>query len=316
MTVREIVAWTLSGGGAVGVGASIPLAVRAFNQARMVAALPPTPIAELDPGLHEVSGVLRVASSHTAPMSDRPVVWSRLTLEQQRGNRWETLLDSTSGDVGRIEEGSASVALDLRAADVVVSGQVHLRTGTLQAPGAELDALVARIPGAALSAEPAGPFVRWREEVLLDGDPIHVVATARKAEDGSWELVGEGGPFVVSDRDGSEVVRYLRRTGRRWVLTALASVGVLAWGLWMAAPGLATTPSRVSTDMPQGPPPAEVVGRPPAPGASVPPPPTAGSTPPGQPAPVGPPPAGAEDEAPKAAPEPTGPAGEAAPSGE
>jgi hypothetical protein len=298
VTVREIVAWALAGGGAVGVGAAIPLAVRAFGQARLVGSMPPTPLPELDAGLHEVSGTLHGDVPRVAPATERPCVWVRVLVEQQQGNRWETLLDVRQGGPARIEQGGTAARLDLAAADVAVFSGTRVKSGSLRAPSAELDAMVARIPGASLSATPEGPFVRWREEILADGDTAYVVGTARKGEDGTtWELVREERELLgVFDHDSTEVVRYLQRNGRRWILTSVVSLAVLAWGLWMVAPDLLGGQRA-------GPPPT--AGRPPATtpapgefalgnGAAVPPPAqTAGAAAPSGPAPSGTAPAGA-----------------------
>jgi hypothetical protein len=240
VTVREIVAWALAGGGAVGVGAAIPLAVRAFGQARLVGSMPPTPLPELDAGLHEVSGTLRCEQALVAPATERPCVWVRLLVEQQQGNRWEALLDAKQGGPVWIEQGGASATIDLREADVAVFSGTRVKSGSLRAPSAELDAMVARIPDASLSATPEGPFVRWREEILSEGDTAYVVATARKHESGTgWALVREERELLgVFDHDSTEVVRYLQRNGRRWILTSVVSLAVLAWGLWMVAPDI------------------------------------------------------------------------------
>jgi hypothetical protein len=234
----ELAAWVAGAGGAIGAAAAFPLSARAFGNARLVASMPPTPIERLDPGLHEIKGALVAEGSHLAPISDRPCAYVRLLLEQRRRNRWETVLDLRLVDPAVLEEGGARCAIDLSQADVVVAAPQRIRTGLFPVPGDELDALLKKLEGTTLEAEPAGPFLRWREEVLLPGDTLYAVGTARRAEDGAWSLQSEDGPFVVSDRDEAEVVRHQRQAGRRWAAIGLASIVALAWALTRLGPAL------------------------------------------------------------------------------
>lgn len=238
MDFIELAAWVAGAGGAVGAAAAFPLSARAFGNARLVASMPPTPIERLDPGLHEIKGVLVAEGSHVAPISDRPCAYVRLLLEQRRRNRWETVLDLRRADAAALEESGARCAIDLSQADVVVAAPQRIRTGLFPVPGDELEALLGRLDGVALEAQPAGPFLRWREEVLLPGDTLYAVGTARRAEDGEWSLQSEDGPFVVSDRDEADVVRHQRQAGRRWAAIGLGSVVALAWALTRLGPAL------------------------------------------------------------------------------
>ncbi len=229
MEFVELAAWVAGAGGAVGAAVGFPLSARAFGNARLVASMPPTPIDRLDPGLHEVKGMLRAEADRHAPIGDRPCAYLRLLLEQRRRNRWETVLDLRLAGPALLEEDGASCAVDLSEADVVVAAPARVRTGLFSVPGEELDALLQKLEGVELAAQPSGPFLRWREEVLLPGDTLYVVGTARRDGDGVWSLAAEDGPFVVSDRDEAEVVRHQRQAGRRWAAVGLGSVIALGW---------------------------------------------------------------------------------------
>jgi hypothetical protein len=215
MNTPDVVGWVFGTLGVGGIATCVPLAARAFSMARLVASVPPTPLSALEPGLHEVRGSLRAREDVTAAMSERRCVWTRLLLEQRRAGRWQ---------------------VDLAAADVIVASPERARAGIVPVPSEELTALLARLEGSALAEELAGPFVRWHEEELHDGDPVWVVGTARRDVDGTWALVADGGPLVVTDRDESDVIRHQRRLGRQWTLGALASLVALGLGAFFLAP--------------------------------------------------------------------------------
>jgi hypothetical protein len=219
----------------VGVLAASALAARAFGNARLIASMPPTPIERLDPGLHEIKGNLSGEGTVFAPVSERPCLWFRLVLEQRRRNRWENVVDLKESARCVLGDGTGTAAVDLMEAEVVVVAAPRVRTGIYSVPSKELDELLQRIGGA--ETPPAGPFVRYREEVLLDGDVLYAVGTARSGDAG-WTLVGEDGPYVVSDRDEAEVVRHQRRAGRRWAAVGMASLLALGWGLIQIGPSL------------------------------------------------------------------------------
>lgn len=224
-------------GGAIGTVASVVLAVRAFGNARLIASIPPTPLRRLDAGLHEVRGALSGEGELVSPVSERPCLYVRLLLEQRRRNRWETVLDRREVRPATLDDETGSVRLDLMQAEVVVASPQRVRTGVYAVPGAELDALLGRLGDVELETEPAGPFLRWREEVLAPGDTVYVVGTARPGDD-LWTLSAEDGPFVVSDRDEAEVIRHQQRTGRRWAAIGVGSLVAAAWGAWQWAPSV------------------------------------------------------------------------------
>ena len=236
MNTPDLVGWVFGAVGVGGVATCVPMAARAFSMARLVASVPPTPLAALEPGLHEVRGTLRAAENVTAAMSERPCAWTRLLLEQRRAGRWQVLLDRRLGGAAVVVDEEARAQVDLEAADVIVASPERARAGILPVPSEELTALLVRLEGATLAEELVGPFVRWHEEELHDGDATWVVGTARRDPDGAWALVADGGPLVVTDRDESDVIRHQRRLGRQWTLGALASLVALGLGAFFLAP--------------------------------------------------------------------------------
>lgn len=223
--------------GALGALACSALAARAFGNARLIASMPPTPMGRLDPGLHEVRGTLSGEGELVSPLSQRPCLYFRLLLEQRRRNRWETVLDLREARPCTLTDGSGKVSLELSDAEVVIAAPQRVRTGVFAVPGAELTELLGRLGQIEPENAPAGPFVRWREEVLGSGDVVYVVGTARRDEEG-WSLASEEGPYVVSDRDEAEVIRHQRRTGRRWAAIAFGCVIIAAWGAATWAPAV------------------------------------------------------------------------------
>jgi hypothetical protein len=218
-----------AGGGFLAASVGAVLALRAFGNARLLASTPPTPVTELSEGLHEVAGTWQAANGLVAPVTGRPCAYYRLLLEQRRRNLWETVLDQREALPGRLVDSSGRVTIDLPAADVVIASPDRVRTGVYAVPSVELTALLARVAPPATA--PFGPFLRWREESLADGDRLVAVGTAR-ADDAGWALVAEAGaPLLVSDRDELEVIRHQSRAGRRWVTVGLLGAGAAAWGV-------------------------------------------------------------------------------------
>ncbi|MDP2313324.1 MAG: GIDE domain-containing protein [Pseudomonadota bacterium] len=221
----------------VGIGAtvvSVTVAVRAFGNARLLAEATPTPIAELDEGLHEVAGRLQADGVLYAPLTGRAAVFYRLLLEQRRRNRWETVLDQREARPGTIGDDTGTVTLRLDSADVVVASPDRVRTGIFAVPSAELAALLGRV--APPENPPAGPFLRWREEILLAGDRVFAVGTTQAGESGWAFQVGAETPLLVSDRDEVEVVRHQRRAGQRWAAVGLVGLLMALWGGWGLLP--------------------------------------------------------------------------------
>ena len=227
----DLIAGIAAVGGTAGSVAAMVLGVRAWRQARLVGAVLPTPMGELNVGLHEVRGTLSGERASTSPVTGRPCLWYRLLVEERVRNRWGTVLELRDGGGCTLSDETGSVALDPMAAEVVVSHSERVRTGVFAVPGAELDALLARV--GAPERKAAGPFVRWREESLFAGDTLHVVASA-SFDEGRWTLSGD--PFLLSDRDGAELARHQRRAGRRWTGVAVLSLLALGWAVWVEMP--------------------------------------------------------------------------------
>lgn len=226
----------ITGVGVTATTVCVGLAARAFGNARLLAEAAPTPVAELDEGLHEVAGRLQAEgeSELVAPLTGRPAVFYRLLLEQRRRNRWETVLDQRAALPASIVDDTGAVTLRLDDADVVVASPDRVRTGIFAVPSPELDTLLARV--APPSTPLAGPFLRWREEILLAGDRVFAVGTAQGGDTG-WALgTGEGALLLVSDRDEAEVIRHQRRAGQRWAAIATVALGAVLWGAWGLLP--------------------------------------------------------------------------------
>jgi len=234
-----IVPSVLAGVGVVFTAVCTVLGARAFSNARLLADAAPTAVNELDEGLHEVAGKLVADGELLAPLTGRPAAFYRLLLEQRRRNRWETVLDQRDGVPSAVEDDTGRVAVLLADAEVVVSTADRIRTGIYTVPSVELDALLARV--SAPVVPPAGPFLRWREEILLPGDRVFAVGNARPEGDAegppAWALrAQESGPVLVSDREETEVIRHQRRTGQRWAAFALLGVVAAAAGGWGLLP--------------------------------------------------------------------------------
>jgi hypothetical protein len=234
-----IIPSVLAGVGVVVTAVCTVLGARAFGNARLLAEAAPTAANALDEGLHEVAGRLVAEGEILAPLTGRPAVFYRLLLEQRRRNRWETVLDQRDGVPSAVEDDTGRVALLLANADVVVSAADRIRTGIYTVPSAELDTLLARV--ATPIVAPAGPFLRWREEILLPGDRVFAVGNAQPEPDAEgppvWALhAQEGAPLLVSDREEAEVVRHQRRAGQRWAAFALLGAAAAALGGWGLLP--------------------------------------------------------------------------------
>ncbi|MFN7135678.1 MAG: hypothetical protein ACK4N5_26635, partial [Myxococcales bacterium] len=123
-------------GALVGVVATV-LAARAFGNARLLAEAAPTPVQDLEDGLHEVGGRLAADGELVAPLTGRPCAYYRLLLEQRRRNRWESVLDQREALPTTVADDTGEVAVRLDDADVVVSSPDRVRTGIFAVPSAE-----------------------------------------------------------------------------------------------------------------------------------------------------------------------------------
>ena len=220
--------------GGLTLAGSVWAALRGWRTARLLASTPPTAISALTPGLHEVRGAIRGEGSLRSPLSDRPCVYWRFLVEQRRQNAWEVLVDAKDAVDVVLDDGGGRMVLQPRLADVVLSRPEHTNSGILGVPSAELTAVLARLGEAPTGLQ--GPFVRYREELLADGDRLHVVGTVVQGGDDTWEL-GAGDVHVLSDREEAEVVRHEERMALRWVGVAVVGLALVAFAVseWWGA---------------------------------------------------------------------------------
>ena len=222
------VLWSLCGIGAGGGALAGWLASRAWRTARLISSTPPTAVSGLTPGLHEVRGAIRGEGSLVSPMSAQPCVYWRLLIEQRRQNRWESVLDRKDCVVAALDDGGGRVALQPIDADVILSRPEHATGGILGVPSAELTRVLATFSESAPNLQ--GPYVRYREELLVDGSRVHVVGTVVEDGDG-WRIGAQGDVHVLSDRDESEIVRHEERRALRFVGATVLGAGVSVWSL-------------------------------------------------------------------------------------
>ena len=214
------------GTGLLALGLGAWLALRAWRTARLIAATPPTAISALTPGLQEVQGAIHGSGSLTSPLTQRACVYWRFIIEQRRQNRWETLVDRKEAVPAWLDDGGGRLEIDPRSADVILSREEHAVGGIFGVPSAELTKVLE-----VLGESPAnlqGPYVRYREELVAEGDRLHAVGTAVAVEN-AWHLRTEGDVHVLSDCDEAEVVRYEERLALRWVGLAVIGLGLVVW---------------------------------------------------------------------------------------
>ena len=209
------------------------LSWRAFRAASIIAGNPPRPIGELASGPSEAKGILHGEGRVEALVSRKACVYSRLVIEQFRRNAWEPVVERKEAVDVWLDDGSGKVRVFPKEAQVIVSSPKRAQAGIFEVPSADLTALLEK-----LGEQPqlVGAFVRWREEVLEDGDVLHGVGSAvqREEEDEPirWELRGTRSFHVLSDRDDAEVIRLWRRRGQQYLGASLLA-GILGiWGLW------------------------------------------------------------------------------------
>lgn len=225
--------WPVSGAGVLVLAAGAWAASRAWRTARLISSTPPTPVSALTPGLHEVRGAIRGEGTLTSPLSDRPCVYWRFLLEQRRQSTWETLVDRKEAVAVVLDDGGGRVELQPLVADVVLARPEHAAGGILGVPSAELTRVLQRLGVSPPNLQ--GPYVRYREELLADGDRVHVVGTVAQLGE-AWRI-GEGDVHVLSDREESEVVRHEERMALRWVGVAVVGLGLVVWSLVEAFSG-------------------------------------------------------------------------------
>jgi hypothetical protein len=204
------------------------LSWRAFRAARIIAANPPRPISELAAGPTEVKGILHGAGRLESAIAQRACLYTRLIIEQYRKNKWESVVERKSSVDVWLDDGSGRVHVFPEAAQVIVASPKRAQTGIFEVPSQDLSKLLEQIGEA---PEILGAFVRWREEILEQGDSLHAVGVARK-ENGRWELHGADNFHVLSDRDDAEVIRMWQRNAWQRIGVGLLSLVAAAWGIW------------------------------------------------------------------------------------
>jgi hypothetical protein len=213
--------------GSLMTGISGWFSVRAFQDAKLLAEIGSTPMAELTDGLHEVRGTVQGAADFKAPISQRACLGWRLLVEQQRRSSWEVVYDTREMVPFGLGDGTGNVQVDAGKAELVLARSARVGTGVLSVPSPEWDALKARLGDPAI--EPSTPFLRWKEETIEPEDVITAIGNfAREGE--AWAVSPEN--LLLSDRDDAEVVRQQRRRGQRHAMWAMAGVAVLAYGVW------------------------------------------------------------------------------------
>lgn len=224
--LMAIVVYLALGSGTLALAVGGWLSLRAWRTARLISSTPPSAIAALTAGLHEVRGALRGEGTVTSPLSERSCVYWRFLLEQRRQNRWETLLDRKAGVPAWLDDGGGRVELDVLTADVILTRTEHGSGGIFGVPSAELTRVLE-----VLGEEPAnlqGPYVRYREEWIAPGDRMHAVGTV-SADGDVWRMRADGDVHVVSDRDETEVVRFEERVALRWAGVVVIGAGLVGW---------------------------------------------------------------------------------------
>lgn len=211
------------------------LSWRAFQAARVVSGTPPRPIAELIRGPAEVKGVLHGEGKVEAPMSRRSGLYYCMRLEQHRRGNWEVVLEKKEAVDVWLDDGSGQVRVFPQDVQVIVSSTKRALAGVFEHPSKDLTALLEKL-SPAQTPNILGPFVRWREEVLEQGDTVHAMGDAQEpgAEGERWELRGTPTLSMLTDRDDSEVVRIYQRRGQQYLGGAILGGLLLSVGLWGA----------------------------------------------------------------------------------
>ncbi|MBM4364590.1 MAG: hypothetical protein FJ102_00130 [Deltaproteobacteria bacterium] len=227
MEAQVIIAWAALGLGTLALVLGLVFGVRTFRLARVLSATPPTPIPALEPGLHEVLGVVHGEGAVESPLSRQTCVYWRMIIEQRRRNRWETLVDKREAVPCWLDDGGGRVAISPIDADVIVTLGARGTGGIFGYPSAQLSEVLERLREAPEGL--AGPYLRYREEVVNPGDRLHAVGTVVNTGDG-WEMRKENDVYVISDRDEADMVRNQERLALRWAGLAVAGALAMAWG--------------------------------------------------------------------------------------
>lgn len=161
----------------------------------------------------------------TAPLSSRKCVWYRSLVVRERPSRETGTIrkvesENTSDAPFTLDDGSGSVLVDPRRADVDAPRQVHEHTESGR----------------------LGRTRHYHEWIIAAGDEIYVLGAAALRDAGPTLASPRGrGRLLISTRREEELASSSRRDSRTlvWLAaafvvggTALAAWAVAAWGLW------------------------------------------------------------------------------------
>jgi hypothetical protein len=180
------------------------------KKARRIVATRTTPIKDLRAGFVEVKGRARAQRQPLeSPLSRRPCVYYHLLIEQLVGpgkhHEWETMVEDEQ-DAGCLitDKSGSSVAVNLRAAELLLEPDVHARSGLLNDAPPEFEALLNSRYHTSSQGWVFNKSVRYTETVLDEGAEIYVLGTATRRD---REIVIDKGKdlFIVSDQTEEQV---------------------------------------------------------------------------------------------------------------
>jgi len=233
---------------AAGVVGGTWLFVSAFKKLRLRRAVQDTPLARVRSaalGRDEFAGrALPAAQPLRGPFSGLPCVWYRWKVEEERrdskGNvHWTTLGQGESFEAFALDDGTGSLRVEPRGAEVEPTDPLVYRTGGVLGAG---------LPPGPAAAEwaSAGIFAsrrRLSEWTVAPDTSVFAVGVLRSLADPATgtELKvlmqgTQGEPFFISSRSRAEVERelawsvWLRMAGGALLAVASAAVGMAALG--------------------------------------------------------------------------------------
>ena len=120
-----------------------------FRRSRAVADTPTCKVASAPQGYVELFGRAKLHSgtATTSPVSRRPCVWYRYSVEEQRGNKWHHVSSGMSSDTFLLDDGTGQVVIDPDCAEILSGDRRRWRDGNLRytewllTPGGDLYAL-------------------------------------------------------------------------------------------------------------------------------------------------------------------------------
>ena len=120
-----------------------------FRRSRAVADTPTSRVASAPQGYVELFGraMLHPGIAMTSPVSRRPCVWFRYSVEEKRGNKWHHVASDMSSDTFLLDDGTGLVVIDPDRAEILSRARKRWRSGELRytewllSPGGDLYAL-------------------------------------------------------------------------------------------------------------------------------------------------------------------------------